>query len=143
MRKGLIGPAFFVVCFLLFVVPVYALPPCVANPPSPIPAPAGFRYCPPGETCTALGCVPTKIDGPQGLVAWLLEKIIGLGGGLAFLLLLYGSFQILTSTGDPEKLATGKEIIVSAVSGLLMIIFSVLLLRIIGYDILRLPGFVP
>lgn len=90
-------------------------------------------------TWTALGCIPVN---PAGFVSWLLQKVIGLAGGIAFLLILYGGFQILTSTGDPEKLASGKDIVVGALAGLLMIIFSVLLLRIIGYDILQIPGFI-
>lgn len=87
---------------------------------------------------TALGCISTE---PSGFVAWLLKRVIGIAGGIAFLLILYGGFQILTSTGDPEKLTSGKDIIVSALAGLLMIVFSVLLLRIIGVDILKIPGF--
>lgn len=86
---------------------------------------------------TALGCISTE---PQGFISWLLQKVIGIAGGIAFLLILFGGFQILTSTGDPEKLASGKDIVVSALAGLLMIIFSVLLLRIIGVDILQIPG---
>lgn len=87
---------------------------------------------------TALGCIPTK---PDKFVIWFLQKAIGLGGGIAFLLIIWGAFSIITSAGNPEKLNNGKEIIVSAISGLLMIIFSVVLLKIIGVDILAIPGF--
>ena len=66
---------------------------------------------------------------------------MGLAGGIAFLLILFGGFQILTSAGNPEKLNEGRELVSSAVAGLLLIIFSVFLLRLIGYDILRIPGF--
>ena len=93
---------------------------------------------PNGGAYTALGCIDVS---PQGFISWLLQRIIGIAGGIAFLLILYGGFQILTSTGDPEKLTSGKDIVVSAIAGLLMIIFSVLLLRIIGVDILQIPGF--
>lgn len=87
---------------------------------------------------TALGCVNTK---PEDFVAQLLGWVIGLGGGIAFLLIVWGGFQIVTSSGNPEKLDAGKEIIVSALTGLLMIIFSVILLHLIGVDILKIPGF--
>lgn len=87
---------------------------------------------------TALGCVHTD---PTEFVAQLLGWVMGLGGGIAFLLIVWGGFQILTSSGNPEKLNDGKEIIVSALTGLLMIVFSVILLKIIGVDILQLPGF--
>lgn len=87
---------------------------------------------------TALGCIPTK---PQQLVNWILKNAIGIGGGIAFLLITFGIFTIITSGGNPEKLNKGKDIIVSAITGLLMIIFSVVLLQIIGVDILAIPGF--
>lgn len=90
-----------------------------------------------GGAWTALGCISTT---PSGFIEWLLKNIIGIAGGIAFLLILYGGFQVLTSGGDPEKLNNGKDIIVSAIAGLLMIIFSVLLLKIIGVDILQIPG---
>lgn len=87
---------------------------------------------------TAIGCIPTD---PEALVAFILQFAIGIGGGIALLLIVWGAFQIITSGGTPEKLNNGKEIIVSAVSGLLMIIFSIFLLGFIGVDILQIPGF--
>jgi len=107
------------------------------NPPTTV----TIQTCPSGlgeGMVTALGCIPTK---PDKFVIWFLQKAIGLGGGIAFLLIIWGAFTIITSAGNPEKLNNGKEIIVSAVSGLLMIIFSVVLLKIIGVDILGIPGF--
>lgn len=86
---------------------------------------------------TALGCIDIT---PVGFISWLLSSAIGLGGGIAFLLMIFGAFQVIISGGDPEKLNSGKEIITSAVAGLLMIIFSVVLLRTIGVDILAIPG---
>lgn len=106
---------------------------CVGNKPPPVPDPMNGKK----GVWTALGCVNTK---PEDFVAQLLGWVIGLGGGIAFLLIVWGGFQIVTSSGDPEKLNSGKEIIVSALTGLLMIIFSVILLRIIGVNILKIPG---
>lgn len=91
-----------------------------------------------GGAYTALGCINTD---PAKFIGWLLKNIIGIAGGIAFLLILYGGFQVLTSGGDPEKLNNGKDIIVSALAGVLLILFSVLLLKIIGLDILHIPGF--
>ncbi|MFQ6033181.1 MAG: pilin [Candidatus Zixiibacteriota bacterium] len=96
----------------------------------------GIRENSATKAWTALGCVPTD---PQEFVAWFLSSAIKLSGGIAFLLMLWGGFQMMTSTGDPEKLNQGKSIITSAAIGLLFIIFSVLLLKIIGIDIFQLP----
>lgn len=87
---------------------------------------------------TALGCIPTD---PQELVKWILKYAILMGGGIAFLLSVFGGVSIILAGGNPEKINNGKEIIGSALTGLLFIIFSVFLLRFIGYDILQLPGF--
>lgn len=64
-----------------------------------------------------------------------------MGGGIAFLLSVWGGITILLAAGNPEKINEGKEIIGSAITGLLFIILSVFLLRLIGFDILQLPGF--
>ena len=65
----------------------------------------------------------------------------GIGGIIAFLLIVFGGFQIILSGGSPERVKAGKEMITSAIAGLLLIIFAVFILRLIGYDILNIPGF--
>src|SRR3989344_4807986 len=87
----------------------------------------------PEDADTALGCIPTT---PRDLVQWVLKYAILMGGGIAFLLSVWGGATILLSAGNPEKINEGREIIVSAISGLLFIVFSVFLLRLIGVDIL-------
>lgn len=82
---------------------------------------------------TAIGCIHTN---PADLMQDVLKFGVGIGGGLAFLMMLLGAFQMLTSAGNPETLQAGRERLTSAIIGLLVIIFSVLLLQIIGVDIL-------
>ena len=86
---------------------------------------------------TGLGCIPVT---PGGLVSWGLRFVIGIAGGIALLLLLFGGIKYITSRGDPKALQEASETITSALAGFLLIILSVLILRIIGYDILQLPG---
>jgi len=88
---------------------------------------------------TALGCISTNVDS-GGFVGSFLSLAIGLGGGIALLLILYGTFIVTTSAGIPDKLTQGKEIISSAVSGLIFIILSIVLLNLIGVKILAIPG---
>ncbi len=87
---------------------------------------------------TALGCIHTD---PSQFVGEILRVGIGMGGGIAFLLILFGGFQILTSAGNPEQLNGGQELVSSAITGLLFIIFSIFLLRLIGFNIFGIPGF--
>lgn len=86
-------------------------------------------------TPTALGCIPNQ---PAAAIAKILPWAIRLGTGLAFLLFLYGAFTLITAGSDPQKVDTGKSIITSAAAGLIFIILSVILLRVIGIDILKL-----
>lgn len=65
---------------------------------------------------------------------------MGIGGGIALLLILVAGFQIMTSNGIPEKIQAGKELMTSAITGLLLLIFSVFILRFIGVDVLGLKG---
>ncbi len=99
-----------------------------------------FNVLGPTADCvqTAIGCIPFTAN---GFVEKLFPIFISFGGAIAFLLILFGGVQMMTSAGNPEKLAAGKELIVSAITGLLLIIFSIFILRIIGYDILHIPGF--
>lgn len=114
--------------------------PTIAVTPSVTGGPRLGAGCPGGgEIDTALGCIPT--NDINGFVQWFLTWAIGIGGGIAFLLILWSGFQIMTATGNPDRLKAGKEQLTSAVSGLLFIIFSVFLLKLIGIQILNLPGF--
>lgn len=85
---------------------------------------------------TAIGCIP--INDTNTFVSWILGWAIGVGGGIAFLLIIYGSFMIMTSQGMPDRLKIGKEILTSAISGLIMLIFGIFILNFIGFDILGL-----
>ena len=88
---------------------------------------------------TALGCISYDATG-GGFIKSLLGVAIGLGGGVALLLILYGVFIVTTSAGIPEKLKEGKDIISSAVAGLLFIIMAIFLMNLVGIKILALPG---
>ncbi len=88
---------------------------------------------------TAIGCIET--ESPEKFFNIFLKFGIGMAGGIAFLLILLGAFQMMTSSGNPEQLNAGKELVGSAITGLLLIIFSVFILRLIGFEILGLPGF--
>jgi len=111
--------------------------------PSPTEGPGpGIKFDP---TCnegtginTALGCIP--VGEFSDFVAWLLRRLIGIAGGIAFLLVIFGGFKILTSAGNPKGIQAGNEMITSALIGLLFIIFSVFLLELIGVKILSIPG---
>lgn len=88
---------------------------------------------------TAIGCVPVE---PAGFIQAFLSLAIGVGGGIAFLMMVFGAFQMITSAGNPETLKAGQDKLTNAIIGILIIVFSVLLLKIIGVDILGIAGLI-
>lgn len=93
---------------------------------------------------TALGCINiANMDNPDpsDFLTTLLDLGIGLGGGISFLLILFGGLQIMTSAGNPEQLNAGRELVSAAITGLLLVIFSIFLLQFIGVNIIGIPGF--
>lgn len=89
-------------------------------------------------TFTAIGCITTD---PNSLLEKFLGLATGVSGGIAFLLILFGGLQIMTSAGNPEQLSAGRELVSSAITGLLLILFSVFILQFIGVNIIGIPGF--
>lgn len=86
---------------------------------------------------TSLGCVPVEAD---KFITWLLPVLFGVAGGISFLLMIYGFILMTTSSGDPKAIAGAQETITSAITGLLICIFALFILRLIAVDILKIPG---
>lgn len=87
---------------------------------------------------TALGCVP--IDDTTSLTSYFLGWGMGIAGGVSTILMVYAGIQYMMAQGDPRKAQGAKDLITAAIGGLMFLIFSVFLLRIIGIDILGIPG---
>ncbi|MDH7476708.1 MAG: hypothetical protein QHH09_04620 [Microgenomates group bacterium] len=88
---------------------------------------------------TAIGCIYPYTS------SFIQQNLIGLGvslGGIISLLcIIYSAVIIQTSQGNPEKIKKARELLTSCISGLILIIFSIFILRIIGITILKIPGF--
>lgn len=88
---------------------------------------------------TGMGCLPLDIN--TLISGFILTTGIGLGGGFALLCIIYGAFMMQSSAGNPEKLKKAQEMITSCIMGLMLIIFSVFIMKLIGVNILKIPGF--
>lgn len=86
---------------------------------------------------TALGCVPIELD---KFIAWFLPVLFGVGGTIAFLLMVYGFILMTMSNGDPKAIQGAKETITSALIGLLISIFAIFIFRLVALNILKIPG---
>jgi len=117
---------------------------CACHPPSvspgqPIPTLNPWGKCGTNVAIdTAIGCIPVD---PSLFVQTFITLIIGLAGVIAFLLMVFAAIKIILAGGNPEKLQAGKEMLTSAIIGLILIIFSTVILELIGVHILQIPGF--
>lgn len=64
---------------------------------------------------------------------------LGVGGGLAFLLMVFGAYRLIFSAGNPDAIQQGREVITAAVIGLVIIASAVFLLQLIGINVLGIP----
>lgn len=88
---------------------------------------------------TGIGCIDYKLEN------FIKDKVFGWGIGLAgmisLLCIIFAAFQLQTSVGNPEKIKKAQQLLTSCITGLILIIFSIFILRLIGVSILRIPGF--
>ena len=75
------------------------------------------------------------------LIAWFYYFIVGVAGLSAFVMLIWGGVEWLTSAGNPTKIGDAKDKITSALLGLLIILGSWLILQVINPELttLQLP----
>ncbi len=92
-----------------------------------------------GGLWTGMGCIPLEIG--SFITDFLLGTMVGFAGIIALLCIIYSAFMMQTSQGNPEKIKKAQANLTACVSGLLLILFSIFILRLIGINILRIPGF--
>ncbi len=111
-----------------------------APPPAPGPCPETMTdgKCP--SFLTALGSVSTD---PAKFIRALFGILLAMSGAIALLLIIRAGYKIMTSEGKPEAIQEGRERLISAIVGLLFLIFSFVFLQVIGVDILRIPEINP
>ncbi|MBI4091686.1 MAG: hypothetical protein HY427_00540 [Candidatus Levybacteria bacterium] len=94
--------------------------------------------CPPGEVATDLGCVPTD---PIGFVERFYAIGLGFIGMVGVLFIIVGGYYIITSAGNPERLATGRSFIFYALAGIMLAVLGFVFIQIVTGEVLRIPGF--
>ena len=72
------------------------------------------------------------------MVAWFYYFIIGIAGLSAFVMLVWGGFQYLSSAGNPAAIGDAKDKMKSALLGLLIILTAWLVLQVINPDLIIL-----
>ena len=88
---------------------------------------------------TVLGCFYS--DFSRTLNERIFGLVVSIAGIIALGCIIYAAFLMQTSAGNPERTGKAQELMTACITGLIVIIFSIFILRVIGVDILRLPGF--
>ncbi|HNQ31436.1 MAG TPA: hypothetical protein PKG71_02320 [Candidatus Woesebacteria bacterium] len=88
---------------------------------------------------SGLGCMPMdKVE------RFLAEGVLGFGITLAaaasIFCIIYGAIQFQLSAGESAKVQKAQKLITQCIVGLLIILFSVFILRFIGVNLLRIYG---
>jgi hypothetical protein len=112
---------------------------CIAPTPTPTSPPAdptflGRIKCGDDESLnTAIGCIPitTIFRVASFLVIWMM----GVGGAAALILMIVAGFQIMTSQGNPRRLLAGRELVVSVITGAILLVLSIFIVRVIQTSI--------
>lgn len=82
--------------------------------------PTWYEYLP-GKPSTTGECEVDTSGGGITVVLILMgvfDIILFLGGVLAVIMVIYGGFKLVTSTGEPQKIAAGRTTIINALVGL-------------------------
>jgi formate hydrogenlyase subunit 3/multisubunit Na+/H+ antiporter MnhD subunit len=78
----------------------------------------------------------------EQIVVWVYTLIVTISGFAAFLMITWGGIKWMTSSGDPSKTSDAQDKIKKALLGLLLVLASFLILRVINPDLVLLanPG---
>lgn len=66
----------------------------------------------------------------QEIYKWAL----GIAGSLSVLMLVFAGYLYVTSAGSPEQINLAKDIIITTLSGLVLLILTVVIMRAIGFS---------
>lgn len=99
---------------------------------------AGDIHGNPEGLWTAVGCISTN---PTEMIKQGVFIGISIAGGVGMISIIIAGFLYSISTGDPKRTTQAKELMTSALIGLLFIVFSVTILRFIAGDLMHIPGF--
>jgi hypothetical protein len=85
----------------------------------------------------APNCLPQRTAFPE-YISMIYTLSITLAIALGVIMVVYGGYKYITSSGNPETLAEAKEIILGAIVGLVLLVLAALLLRTISPNIINI-----
>ncbi len=67
---------------------------------------------------------PLGEDNPDKVIANVIDGVLSVIGGLALLFFIYGGFLMLISAGNPERIQKGRDTLMWATVGLIVVFGS-------------------
>lgn len=90
---------------------------------------AQANTCPPNKVCLENPIKDSKT--PQAFIGQIIKGVLGIVGSLALVMFIYGGLTWMTSSGNTEKVTKGKNIIIWASIGLVVIFTSYILVKFV------------
>ena len=86
---------------------------------------------------TAFGCIPVI---PRLFNAEFISRAAMMAGGIALLLVVFAGVTLILSSGNADRVASSAQVFKSALAGLLLIVLSIFVLRLLGIHLFNIPG---
>lgn len=102
--------------------------------PTPTPTPAPTAATTPTSASTFPSTTitnPLSTDDFTVLVTNFLQWLLGIAGSIALLMLIYGGVVFISSTGDQQKMESGKRIVTWTLFGLMIILVSFSIVQVV------------
>ena len=109
---------------------------CYGNTSIPI-LPKWYKYVPHNFDGSTNSC-EIMAEFPKSIPAILLavfEILLRISGILAVVFIVYGGFQYLTSTGEPDKAKAARTTIMNALIGMMIAMFATVIVNLVGNNI--------
>jgi len=111
---------FLIIIFVITVISLFDFPTNVAFGADEMTI-KDTETCSPEKTCIHN---PIDTNTPQELIGKVISAVLGISGSLALLMFIYGGFTWMLSGGNAEKVTKGKNTLVWASIGLIVIFSS-------------------
>lgn len=99
-----------------------------------MPATSVLAQAPTNIPCTGDLCLQNplgNINTPAELIGRILNAGFGIVGSLALVMFVYGGITWMTSSGNPEKVKKGRDVLIWAAIGLFIVFSAYALVRVV------------
>jgi len=70
-----------------------------------------------------------QTDSPAVLIGYVIQAVLGIVGGVALVMMVYGGFQWLTAAGNEEKVKGGTQTMLWSAIGLILVFSSYIIAK--------------